>query len=104
LQGPMNHMFGGNGGADDVILPFEITATDGDGDRVELKFNVHVADDTPSPAARELQVNEDESVSFSNADISTDTVTVHGATLEPTPDANGNAVWVLDDGHGNVLI
>lgn len=106
LQGPLDHTLNAddNTKADNLVLPFEITATDGDGDSVPLKFKVEVVDDTPSADMRELEVNEDGSVDFSNADVSTSTVVIKDATKEPAQDANGNDVWKLNNGHGKVLV
>src|SRR5690554_325678 len=70
LQGPLDHTLNADGEtADNIVLPFDITATDGDGDSVDLKFKVEVVDDTPATGDRDLEVNEDGSVSFSNADV-----------------------------------
>ncbi|WP_417500714.1 DUF5801 repeats-in-toxin domain-containing protein [Marinobacter sp.] len=70
LKGPLDHILNVDGEtADNIILPFDITATDGDGDSVDLKFKVEVVDDTPAAGDRDLEVNEDGSVSFSNADV-----------------------------------
>ncbi|WP_100639511.1 immunoglobulin-like domain-containing protein [Marinobacter salexigens] len=104
LQGPLDHTLNADGEtADNIVLPFEITATDGDGDSVGLKFNVEVVDDTPDIADRELDVNEDGSVGFSNADINTSTVSIQAATQQ-ADDPEGKAVWDLTGGHGQVLV
>lgn len=77
LQGPLDHILNADGDiTDNIVLPFDITATDGDGDSVALKFKVEVVDDTPNAAVRELEVNEDGSVSFNNADVNETTTSV----------------------------
>ncbi|MGO3355379.1 MAG: VCBS domain-containing protein [Oceanisphaera sp.] len=79
LQGPLDHTLNDDGEtAKNIVLPFDIAATDGDGDSVDLKFKVGVIDDTPE-VDRKLDVNEDDSVSFSNADINQTTTTVKTA-------------------------
>lgn len=77
LKGPLDHILDAAGAkAENIVLPFDITATDGDGDSVNLKFKVEVVDDTPKNEVRELTVDEDGSVSFSNADVSQTTTTI----------------------------
>ncbi len=82
LKGPLDHNLQKDEGtgkysADKIELPFDITATDGDGDSVSLKFKVEVVDDTPETADLEQTVDEDGSISFSNADINTTTTKVN---------------------------
>ncbi|WP_144822183.1 immunoglobulin-like domain-containing protein [Marinobacter piscensis] len=104
LKGPLDHTLNADGEtADNIVLPFEITATDGDGDSIDLKFKVEVKDDTPASGDRDLKVNEDGAVSFSNADINTSTVKIQAAN-QLADDPDGNAVWDLTGGHGQVLV
>ncbi|MCK0163921.1 DUF5801 repeats-in-toxin domain-containing protein [Marinobacter sp. S6332] len=92
LQGPLDHTLDAGGAtAENIVLPFDIKATDGDGDSVDLKFKVEVIDDTPPSDTRELEVNEDDSVSFSNADINQTTTTV-------ITDAEHGTVTIGNDG------
>ena len=89
LQGPLDHTLKTDDDkeyAENIVLPFDITAIDGDGDSVDLKFKVEVKDDTPPSDTRELDVNEDGFVSFSNADVNQTTTTVatapdHGTVI-----------------------
>ena len=90
LKGPLDHTLE-NDIAANIELPFDITATDGDGDSVDLKFKVEVVDDTPRNEVRELTVDEDGSVSFSNADI-------NNSTTKITTDVKHGTVTIGNDG------
>ncbi|NLU13395.1 MAG: cadherin-like domain-containing protein, partial [Gammaproteobacteria bacterium] len=90
LKGPLAHTLE-NDIAANIKLPFDITATDGDGDSVDLKFKVEVVDDTPKNEVRELTVDEDGAVSFSNADI-------NNSTTKITSDVKHGTVTIGNDG------
>ncbi|MFA7552632.1 MAG: DUF5801 repeats-in-toxin domain-containing protein [Spongiibacteraceae bacterium] len=93
LQGPLDHVLLADDSAENIVLAFEVTATDGDGDSVNLKFNVEVSDDTPSSDVRDLVVDEEGFVFFSNADINKSTT-----SLETGKGPFNGIVDIGDDG------
>ncbi len=58
LMQPIDHPVGGS--EDDVVLTFNYTARDGDGDTVSGKFSVDIDDDTPVVAASQSTIIVDE--------------------------------------------